>query len=128
MAIVNIGGVAIATGLVWTDRNAFSHAGQSVRRTLGGGLVVYTSSLSGGRPITLASLEDQGFVTHAQVQALQVLSENPEAVYNLTVGPDSFDVMFRHHEPPAFSATPLIERSVQEEADYYRVTIKLFTL
>jgi hypothetical protein len=124
-----LGGVTIASSIVWTDKFQYSGIAQQTTRTLGGRLVVYRSALTGGRPITLESLEDQGCVPLAVVAQLQALSAALGAVYTLEIGGESYQVSFRHEEPPAFSATPaVISRSVPLEGDLFRVSIKLYTV
>lgn len=124
-----LGGVHIPSSIVWVDKFDYAPIAQRVDRTLGGKLVVYRAQLVAGRPITLESLEDQGCVTLEIVEQLQALSESFGAVYTLQIGAESFQVAFRHEEPPAFSATPAaISRSVPLSGDLFRVSIKLHTV
>ena len=124
-----LGGVHIPSSIVWSDRYQYSPVAQSAVRTLGGKMVVYNSGLYYGRPITLNSLEDQGCVFLPIVEQLQALSNIPGAIYDLDIGNESYKVMFRHDDPPAFEAAPaVIERSVPTDTDLFRVTIKLVTV
>ena len=127
MAII-LAGVTLNPSMPWVDRYEFSSVKQSAKRTLGGGLVLFNSSLVYGRAITLEGREDQGWMTFAMVNALQVLSDDSEAVYNLQIGSEVFTVMFRHSDPPAFSAKGLIERSVPLAGDMFTGVIKLITV
>lgn len=128
MAAVVLAGVEIRTGLIWQDRRGYSSVAQAVKRTLGGKMIVHAGPTYRGQPITLVSPEDSGIVTHSQVEALQALSESYDTVYPLQIGADSFNVVFRHYEPPAFSAVPIIPRTVQLPGDYYLVEIRLLTV
>jgi hypothetical protein len=49
-------------------------------------------------------------------------------MYPLTLRGQSSLVMFRHHEAPAFEATPLISRPNPAPGDFYLGTLKLMTL
>lgn len=122
---ITLDSVTITTGMVWEERYAYSPVQHNVRRTLGGVAVVEYGSLSGGAPITLASLEDQGWVTKEQLDALQILADDPGAVYTLGLGSDSYTVMFRHQDNPALEFSPLIPRTGPITGDYFVGRIKL---
>ena len=128
MTTVVLQGITITTGLVWQDKNQYAPVEQVFRRTLGGTPVVDYAALSEGRPVTLSSLRDQGWLTKTQVDAIQALADVAGAVYPLTIGSESFQVMFRHHEPPAVEFDPLIPRTEAEVSDWYLGNIKLFTV
>lgn len=128
MTTVVLDSVIITTGLVWSDKQTYSPVAQNFRRTLAGSPVIDYGSLSNGRPVTLISLRDQGWLTKTQVDALQVLADAPGAVYSLTVGSESFSAMFRHHDAPAFEATPLIPRTESVTGDWFSGTIRLMTV
>ncbi len=126
--VITLGGVNLPKALHWPDRYAFSPAKHSVKRTLGGGRVVFHSGLVFGRPITLVGSEENGWLTKAQADALQSMSDAPGVVYNLAIGAESFSVMFRHEEPPALSLRPLIPRLVPVEGDLFVGEIRLVTV
>lgn len=127
MAIV-LGGVTLSPNMMWTDRYQHSPVVQDTRITLGGTLVVHSNVLSSGRPITLEALSDQGWLTKAQVEAVQLIADVSGATYTLTIGSESYNVMFRHHEGDAVSMTPLITRATPLDGDYFVGTIKLMTV
>lgn len=123
-----LGSLALPAGLVWEDRNSYTMVGQEVLRTLGGKPVVYFGSYTDARPITLKSLEDQGWLTLAQVEALQVMADTPGASFALSIEGKTFNVIFRHNEPPAFTASSLVPRGTLLERDMFIGTIKLLTI
>ena len=120
-----LGGVNLTPHLIWSDEVDFSPVAQSVSRTLGGGVVVYSGGLVSGQPVTLVSVNDQGWITKAEVDAIQALADVPGNVMTLAIGTQSFSVMFRHHEAPAFTAKPLVFRVDAPPTDYFLTTIKL---
>jgi hypothetical protein len=120
--------VNITTGMVWSDRYSYAPVAQNVRRTLGGTQIVEYGTLNEGTPVTLSSLDDQGWLTKLQVDALQVLAEAAGGVYTLTIGSDSYQVMFRHEESPAVDCNPLIPRTLPLDDDWFVGTIKLMTV
>ena len=128
MAII-LDGVTLSQHMIWEDQFVDDQvAAQSTTRTLGGKLVVYSQQLNSGRPITLVAREDQGWLTKTQVEGVSALARVAGAIYLLTIGSESFNVMFRHHDPPAFSATPLIYRTNSASTDYFTAVIKLFVV
>jgi len=125
---ITLGGVSLSDQLIWQDEQDYSTVVQDTVRTLGGNLKVYSQSLSKGVPITLVAVQDQGWLTHTQVLAIRALADTAGAQYSLTLGSQSFTVMFRHHESPAFSAAPLIARIDAPAGDFFTCTIKLMTV
>lgn len=125
---IQLDSIVLNPNLVWSDRDSWSPVQQTAKRTLGGKMVLNAASLDKGRPITLTSLDDQGWVKWSEVQALKLLADQAGAVFNLTLGSDTFNVVFRHHEPPALEVTPFIQRVVPEVGDYFLVSIKLITV
>jgi hypothetical protein len=128
MSTITLGGVSITTGMTWSDKIKYAPVAQNVRRTVGGTPIIDYGLLSKGRPVTLTSLEDQGWLTLAQVESLQALADVPGAVYTLTIAGETHFVMFRHHDQPALEMSPLIPRSTPVAGDWYAGTIKLMTV
>jgi len=127
MAIV-LGGVTLSPHMVWQDEFTYSVVAQSSLRTLGGDVKVYSQQLQKGVPITLVATEDTGWLTKDQVRDTAALADAAGNTYSLTLGVQSFTVVFRHHEPPAFEASALIPRVDAPDTDYYTATIKLMTV
>lgn len=125
---ITLEAVSLPTSLVWVDEHNWSPVQQNARRALSGNLVVFYASNIKGRPITLQSPEDAGWVTRAIVDDIQALSEVAGAIYTLVIGDQSWQVMFRHDEPPAFMSFPLIPRINHADGDYNRIELKLFTV
>jgi hypothetical protein len=125
---ITLGGVSLPDGMIWQDEFQQDMVAQTTLRTLGGTLKVREQGLSGGRNITLAAIEDQGWLTRAQVEAIQPLTLEAGNTYTLVIGVQTFTVKFRHSDPPAFEATPLIYRTTQVATDYFTATIKLMTV
>ena len=126
--MLTLDGLPLPTGLLWLDECAVATVSQSVRRTLDGGLVVFYTGLRAGMPITLQSEADAGWLTRAQVDAVAVRASSPGGVFVLQIRDLSYQVMFRHHDPPAFEAKPLIARLNPSADDFYLATLKLMTV
>jgi hypothetical protein len=62
------------------------------------------------------------------VEALQVRASSPGGIYTLQLRDQVFQVMFRHHDAPAFEAKPLVNLATPAPGDYYLATLKLMTV
>ena len=99
-----------------------------MRRTLDGSVVVFYGEMRAGLPITLESEPDAGWLTRAQVEALALRAASPGGVYTLMLRGQSWSVMFRHQEAPAFEAKALVPMANPQPGDFYLATLKLMTL
>jgi hypothetical protein len=113
---------------VWTDEFAAQTVAQTVRRTLEGSVVVFYGRHSGGLPITLESEPDAGWLTRTQVEALKLRADSPGGIFTLELRGQVFQVMFRHQEPPALEAKPLVALAHPQPGDFYLATLKLMTV
>ena len=120
-------GIDLNRGLIWQDRFQFTTQASSVERTVGGRQAIWVQQLLAGRPITLTATNDQGWLTKAQVDALQALADAGAASYTLLIDDVVYVVRFRFHEPPVLDMQPLIPRNNPEDTDYFIGTIKLMT-
>lgn len=125
---LSIGGVTIKRSLVWADRDAWQQLGQSRARTVGGGQVVFTGPLAGGRPITLEARRGRGWLEHDEVTALRALAAVSGATYVLVFGSDSYDVEFDHEPGPAVDVAAFLPRQAPAADDPYFGTIRLRTV
>lgn len=123
---VSLNGITLNPSIIWVDEFSYSPVAQKVTPTLDGGFVVYARPSPGNRPITLVAVEDQGWFTRAMVIAVKELEKVPLGQFPLIIGTQSFNVMFRSEEAPAFSVSPLIPRSEAVDGDYFIGTLKLF--
>lgn len=127
MSIV-LNGVTLSPSLLWEDKDGYSQVAQTVKRTLGGSLVVYHQPLSAGRPITLTANEETGWITKAMLDALQAMALTSGGVYSLNLHGFVANVMFRHHDGIALAFTPLTYKASPSSTDLYVGQIKLLTV
>lgn len=126
--MIILDGIQLPAGLLWSDEWAASNVAQAVRRTLDGGLVVFYGQMSGGVPVTLESEPDAGWLTRAQVESVALRAASPGGIYTLDLRGQARQVMFRHHDAPAFDAKPLVPLANPQAGDFYLATIKLMTV
>lgn len=126
--MIMLDGIPLPAGLLWSDEWAAAAVAQTVRRTLDGSLVVFYGRIEGGLPITLESESDAGWLMRSQVEALALRAASPGGVYTLNLRGQTHQVMFRHHDAPAFDAKPLVSLANPQPGDFYLATIKLMTI
>ena len=126
--MIVLDGISLPADLLWSDEWAASTVAQTVRRTLDGGLVVFYGELRAGVPITLESQPDAGWLTRAQVEAVALRAASPGGIYTLSLRGQTWQVMFRHHDAPAFEAKPLVVLANPQPGDFYLATLKLMTV
>lgn len=123
--MITLGSLTLNNGLVWEEAARPTHILQEVKRTLGGGMRVYSAMAREPLLITLVSLQDQGWQTYETVKVLREMATVLDGQYTLVYGADTFTVSFRHYDPPVLEATPLLPRSTPEDTDYYTITLRL---
>lgn len=128
MNTLSLGGIMLNPAMAIEDRNSSQGVAQSVRRTLGGGLVLFSMGLIAGRSLDLVAGEDYGWLPYSTVLQLQDLANQPGGVFELLVNGVGASVVFRHHEPPAFEPKPLVFRHNQQADDPHTCVIKLLTI
>jgi hypothetical protein len=126
--MITLDGIALPAGLLWSDEFAVARVTQTVRRTLDGSVVVFYGELRAGLPITLESEPDAGWLTRTQIEALALRAASPGGVYPLVLRGQTWTVMFRHQDAPAFEAKPLLSVANPQAGDFYIATLKLMTV
>ncbi|MBF0358950.1 MAG: hypothetical protein HQL70_10110 [Magnetococcales bacterium] len=114
-----LGNLILPDSLQWTDQYSLSPVTQTVAHTLAGTPVVFSRKGS-GLPITLAATGDTTWLDLTTTKLLAEMSEQVGVIYSLIWNDLNFNVIFRHHEPPAISLTPLWPHH-----DHFTGTIRL---
>ena len=124
---VTLDGVTLNSNMRWLEQFRPQVVAAEATRTIGGRYVVFTQGLLLGQKITLEATEEQGWADMdlATVQAIKTRAETPGWTGTLSIGSDNYTVRFRHDEPPAFDAQPMISRLSPDAGDLFRMTIKL---
>lgn len=126
--MITLDGINLPAGLLWPDEFSAARVAQSVRRTLDGSVVVFYGEMRAGLPITLESEPDAGWLTRTQVEAIALRAVSPGGVYTLVLRGQSWQVMFRHQDAPAFVANALVPMANPQPGDFYLATLKLMTV
>ena len=110
-----------------TDEHNWSPVVATTDYTLSGSLVVQQGVRLAGKPITLQSQEDLGWLTRATVNALRAECAKPNMFFRLDyIADDSIQrvkVMFDHAKNP-IEATPLKGFISPRADDFFLVTLR----
>lgn len=111
--------------LLWSDEHAWTPAVAAVSYLLTGALLVESATRQKGRPITLQGQADMAWVTRATVNTLYAWAADPKTRFELTLrDARRITVAFRHQDG-AMSAEPVSGFPAWQDADRYRVTLRL---
>lgn len=122
--------VTLLDDMIWVDEYLWSAAQQERRYTVAGALVVDVAQRLAGRPITLQSGDDFGWITRANLNTVQGWANDPANVSTplvLTLRGVQFDVIFDHLSG-AIDARPVWEVHDPVDADWYLATLRLLTV
>lgn len=124
-----LGGVDLNNSLQWVDRYAETLVEGNRKRTLAGGLVIFTQALSRGRKITLAATVDTGWFTFGMVTLMQGLADSPSSSYVLDFHGELHNVRFDYEATP-LEFQPLIPKNAgyANDTDYFIGTMRLVTV
>ncbi len=114
--------------LLWSDEHVWTPATAAVSYLLTGALLIETATRQRGRPITLVSGSDMGWVQRQTIDQLYAWAAQPSRRLLLTLRDRrQFNVGFRHHET-AMEAEPVQGFVTGHPGDYYRLTLRLMEL
>ena len=143
--IIRLGGVNLNPSMNWSDRYQSYQVAQSVNRTVGGRAIVFATPLRAGRKITFESTQDQGWLQKDVLDVLMGMAGIVGATFLLEVGVEllsgevlpvgsppvnieTYNVIFRHNEPPALEVNPHVPRPAHLSTDTFFGKIKLLTI
>jgi len=86
-AVNTLGGIALPIGVIWDNENEFAETGQTLFRTLDGGIVNIEQTNNGiGQKITLLVGIQNCYFVESQLTALKALAATEEQEYTLAWG------------------------------------------
>jgi len=120
----HLGSVTLPADMTWVDEFSWPTVLRATEYSLSGALIVDAGQRLAGRPITLRSEMDGGWVMRATVDALRVLASELPGVLVLTLADSrSFNVTFAPDEP--LLAEPLYPIADPGVDFPYLVTLRL---
>ena len=117
--------VALPDDLQWSDEYDWHPVQQTLERSLTGAALIDVTPMAGGRPISLRPPDNAAaWITRAVLDQLQTWAAVPGLEMVLDFGGVQRDVIWRHHEPPALAAEPVVHYSDIAAGDFYLVKFR----
>ncbi len=121
--MIKLDNLPLPENLVWLDEYSWISRGGQFKRTLGGGLVLYTSRIH-GRPITLG----KDWIKRDALMSVVALAEQG-GTHTLLLHDRTFRVVFRYDDQPVVEVRPIIEMTNPPDTAWYEVVaIKLMEI
>lgn len=117
--------VSLIDDLYWADEYAWSPVRQAEDRSLTGALIIDNGGMQEGRPITLKPVDPaSAWLRRSVLEQLKTWAATPGQQMTLLLGASVHTVIWRHQEPPALSAEPVVHYSDIAGEDFYLATLK----
>lgn len=127
--------IVLNNNIEFVERYQSRDVQQAVRKTVGGGSVVFYGPNLSGQPITLRAVQDRGWVTYQTYLDILALSQQPGyghpdhgSYLRLVYGAETLNVMFRHEEAPAVDMSPLVDTVNLAAGSYMSGSLKFVTI
>ena len=101
-----LNGIQLPSQLILAEQYSSQRVAGTMLPTLEGGILSFTQQLQ-YKSFTIEAREDTDWFDQAMVDAFLVMAETPNAQYVLIWNSVSYNVIFRHNEPPVADFTPV---------------------
>ena len=115
--------IDLADDIDWADEFAWSPIARKLDYSLTGALIVKSSTKLAGRPITLQSQADSGFLPRSTIVQLNTWAKAGTQLA-ITIRGQSFSVIFDPAASPAIQSAPVVYYSDPLGTDWYSATLK----
>ena len=120
--------VSLPDDLDWADELSWSPVQQSAEASITGAMIVQIGTRESGRPITLEA-DATRYVSGDGIAHLHAWSQTAGQQLTLTLRGIARNVIFRHHDAPAFTAREIYGRvPTLDGTQYYELTLKLMEI
>ncbi|MDQ7832037.1 MAG: hypothetical protein RDU30_09905 [Desulfovibrionaceae bacterium] len=127
MSAITLAGLTLPPDLIWSNEHAAPLVGRTSRRTIGGGMVVQDTALSGGRPIDLTG--EDGWCAKSLVDTLYAWASTPGWTGLLTLHDGrQFCVRFRFGDESPVSAISIMGEADPDADSLYNLNLRLETV
>lgn len=122
--------LTLSHDLLWIDEHAWSPVVSNSEYSLTGALLIENATRQAGRPISLQAPDaEMAWHPRSTVDLLRTWASVPGQQFLLTLDDArSFNVVFRHHEPPALEAKPVRNMTSFEADDDWQMTLKFMEI
>ncbi len=116
--------VTLPPDTLWIDRHSWTPVEQMVNTSITGAAIIDVGTRVNGRPITLQSDPEHAWMVYGTVNQLKAWGATPGKQMALTIGTDTFQVIFRHQDKPAIDVTAVVDYSNIDALDWFFGTLK----
>ena len=120
--------IQIPNGMMWVDEFSWSKAVNSKEYSLNGSLIIESGIRSFGRPITLQSAEDSGWIKRQSVGILQRWAESLQELEFTDISGEAHKVMFDNSSDESVSFQPVSGFTDGISGEWYYGSVKLFEI
>ena len=120
--------VTLPPDLVWVDEFSSSQIAQDTKRSLSGAFVVFESLKIQGRPISLMSDDDSGWISRSDLITLRALEEQVDTTMTLSHNGTNYNVRFDRSNGSGVTARAVIDCSDPSNDHKYALSLKLLTV
>lgn len=121
--------VTLHPDLFWSDQNNWHPVEQTAQRSITGAVIVSVASRIAGRSITLEPIDDSSaWMSRSTIDQLRAWAAVAGKELVLTIAGVAYDVIFRHQEPPAVDAEPVVYYSDADPSDLFRATLRFMEI
>lgn len=120
--------ITLRDDALWADEFGWQGVAQQAEYSLTGALIVETSTMQAGRPITLTGADDRAWISYADLQLLQTWAATPGQQLTLTLRGVARAVVFDLRSGSPISAAPVLTVDNPPAADtpYILTALKFF--
>lgn len=120
--------ITLRDDALWADEFGWQGVAQQAEYSLTGALIVETSTMQAGRPITLTGADDRAWISYADLQRLQTWAATPGQQLTLTLRGVARAVVFDLRNGSPISAAPVLTVDNPPAADtpYILSALKFF--
>lgn len=118
--------VTLPGGMQWVDADDWHPVQQAVERSVTGALIIDVKATPTGRHISLQPVDPSAaWMPRADLDQLKAWAASAGLQMTLNVNGVPFTAIWRHHTPPALSATPVVFYDDAGSGDFYLVRMNL---
>lgn len=116
--------VTLPDDMMWNDQHSWTPVEQTVSTSITGAALIDVGTRIKGRSITLQSDEQHAWIPYATISQIKAWAAIAGKQITLTIGMDTFQVIFRHHEKPAVDVFAIIDYNTPDAQDWFFGVLK----
>lgn len=120
--------VSLPDDMLWADQHGWSPVEQAVATSITGAALIDVGARQNGRGITLLSDETHAWIPYSTIAQLKAWAAVPGRQLSLSIGGNTYSVVFRHQDKPAVDVSPVVDYNAPDAADFFFGTLKFMEI